>query len=152
MLGKIVSIKNSTVYVQLTINIYNIDNLIGKNVTFAGRYIGEIVSASGANLEVSLIGELVDDTFISGGISKPAFSALCKLSTPEEIDLIYGVNKNSNVLKLGKSYIYNDYDIYLNVNSFFSNHFAVFGNSGSGKSHFVAKLLQSIFYDTKKIV
>ena len=41
MIGKIVSIKNGTVYVNLTINIYQIDNLIGRNVTFANRYIGE---------------------------------------------------------------------------------------------------------------
>ena len=32
MIGKIVSIKNSIVYVQLAINIYQSDNLIGKNI------------------------------------------------------------------------------------------------------------------------
>ena len=151
MLGKIISIKNSVVYVQLTIDIYTVDNLIGKNVTFEDKYIGEIVSANGSIIEVNLIGELSDGVFHTGGMRMPSFKADCKLSTTEEIDLIYGVNKKNNVLKLGKSYIYNDYDIYLNVNSFFANHFSIFGNSGSGKSHFVAKLFQSIFYDPEKM-
>ena len=35
----------------------------------------------------------------------------------------------------------------MDVNAFFSNHFAVFGNSGSGKSYSISKILQSIFYD-----
>ena len=151
MIGKIVSIKNSIVYVQLSINIYTVENLIGKNVTFDNRYIGEVVSSTGSIIEVSLIGEINNNVFSSGGMGIPPFNATCKLTTIEEIDIIYGVNKDSNVLKLGKSYIYDDYDIYLNVNSFFANHFAIFGNSGSGKSHFVARLFQSIFYDTTKI-
>jgi len=151
MIGKIISIKNSIVYVQLSINIYSVDNLIGKNITFDNKYIGEIVSASGTVLEVSLIGEISNNVFRSGGIGIPSFNATCKLTSMEEIDIIYGVNKDSNILRLGKSYIYNDYDIYLNVNSFFANHFAIFGNSGSGKSHFVARLFQSIFYDSTKV-
>ena len=40
--------------------IYEVDNLIGKNITFDGKYIGEVVSASGTILEVSLIGEIKD--------------------------------------------------------------------------------------------
>ena len=39
----------------------------------------------------------------------------------------------------------------MNINSFFANHFSIFGNTGSGKSHFVAKLLQGIFYDAKRL-
>ena len=151
MIGKIINIKNSIVYVQLSVNIYTLDNLIGKNITFADKYIGEVVSASGSVIEVYLIGELSDNTFISGGMGVPSFGATCRLTSMEEIDIIYGVNKDSNVLKLGRSYIYDNYDIYLNVNSFFANHFAIFGNSGSGKSHFVARLFQSIFYDNAKM-
>ena len=151
MLGKIISIKNFSVYVQLSINIYDVDNLIGKNVTFDNKYVGEIVSANGTVIEINLIGELIDGVFVQGGMSKPKFNAVCKLSSNEEIDMIFGINKNNNALKLGKSYIYEDYDIYLNVNPFFSNHFSIFGNSGSGMSHFVAKLLQSIFYDPEKM-
>ena len=151
MIGKIVNIKNSVVLVSLSINIYQVENLIGKNVTFGNRYIGEIVAASSNALEVTLIGEIVNNSFISGSIGVPAFGMDCRLTTLEEIDIIYGVNRDSNVIKIGKSFIYNNYDVYLNVNSFFSGHFAIFGNSGSGKSHFVSRLLQGIFYDAKRL-
>ena len=151
MIGKIVSIKDSIVYVQLAVNIYQIDNLIGKNVTFDDRYIGEVSSATATMLEVTLIGEIINNLFISSSMGIPKFNATCRLTTLNEIDIIYGVDKSNDVIKIGKSFIYDNYDVYLNVNSFFSNHFAVFGNTGSGKSHFVARLLQGIFYDAKRL-
>ena len=151
MIGKIVSIKNSTVNVGLSINIYQVENLIGKNVTFGNRYIGEVVGVSSSILEVTLIGEIVNNMFISGSVAVPSFGMDCRLTTLEEINIIYGVNKNGNFIKIGKSFVYNNYDVCLDVNSFFSSHFAVFGNSGSGKSHFVSRLLQGIFYDAKRL-
>ena len=151
MIGKIVSIKNSVVYVQLSINIYQSENLVSKNITFDDRYIGEVSSASTSMLEVTLIGEIVNKVFVPGSMGIPAFNATCRLTTLEEIDIMYGVDRSSNVIKVGKSFIYDNYDVYLNVNSFFSSHFSIFGNSGSGKSHFVSRLLQGIFYDAKKL-
>ena len=61
MLGKIISIKNYVVYLQLSINIYQVDNLIGKNVTFDNRYIGEVLSVSNNMLEITIIGEIVNE-------------------------------------------------------------------------------------------
>lgn len=151
MIGKIVSVRNSIIYVQLSINIYQVENLIGKNVTFGDRYIGEIVGATSTMLEVNLIGQILNGSFISGGMGIPSFNAVCRLTTIEEIDTIYGIKDDSNTVKIGKSFIYDNYDVHLNVNSFFANHFAIFGNSGSGKSHFVSRLLQGIFYDAKRL-
>ena len=151
MLGKIVSVKNGMVYVQLSIDIYQEDNLMGKNVTFGDRYIGEVTAISNSVMEVSLIGEIVDNKFIPGSINIPSFSSSCRLTTLDEINIIYGIDNNSNVIKIGKSFIYNDYNVCLNVDSFFSSHFSILGNTGSGKSHFVARLLQGIFYDSKKL-
>ena len=151
MIGKIVSIKNSLIYVNLSINIYDVDNLIGKNVTFADRYIGEIGSMSNSMMEVNLIGEIVNNNFIPGNIAVPPFGSSCRLTTKEEIDIIYGVTDSNNIIRIGKSYVYNDYQICLNINSFFSGHFAILGNSGSGKSYFVSRLLQGIFYDARRL-
>ncbi len=151
MIGKIVSIKNSIVYVNLSINIYQIDNLIGKNVTFANRYIGEIGGMSATTMEVNLIGEIVNGGFIPGNLTMPPFGSECRLTTNEEINIIYGVSVTSDLIRLGRSYIYQNYPVYVNVNSFFSGHFAIFGNSGSGKSYFVSRLLQGIFYDARRI-
>ena len=151
MIGKIISIKDGVVYVSLSVNIYQADNLIGKNVTFADRYIGEIGSMSSTVMEVNLIGEIVNGKFIPGNLTMPPFGAQCRLTTNEEINTIYGVTETTDLIKLGRSYVYQDYPVYLNVNSFFSGHFAIFGNSGSGKSYFVSRLLQGIFYDARRV-
>ena len=151
MLGKIVSVKNGIVYVQLSIDVYQEDNLMGKNVTFGDRYIGEVTAIYNSMLEVSLIGEILSSKFIPGSVNMPPFNSTCRLTTLEEVNTIYGIDNNRNVIKIGKSFIYNDYNVCLNVDSFFSNHFSIFGNTGSGKSHFVARLLQGIFYDSKKL-
>lgn len=151
MIGKIVSIKNGIVYVNLSVNIYQVDNLIGKNVTFANRYIGEIDSMSSTLMEVNLVGEIINNVFIPGNLTMPPFGSECRLTTNEEINLIYGVTASADLIKVGQSYIYRNYPVYLNINSFFSGHFAIFGNSGSGKSYFVSRLLQGIFYDARRL-
>lgn len=151
MIGKIVSIKNGVIYVQLNINIYQTDNLIGKNVTFGNRYIGEICNMSNSVMEVNLIGEIINNTFIPGYLTMPSFGCECKLTSKEEIDKIYGVDNNTDLIKIGYSFIYKKYPVYLNINSFFSSHFSILGNTGSGKSYFVSRLLQGIFYDAKRL-
>ena len=151
MIGKIVSIKNNIVYVNVTFNVYETDNIIGKNVTFDNRFIGEIVSMSSNMIEVNLVGEIINGVFVSGNMVMPRFGSECRLTTKEEIDKIYAVTDTTDVIRVGKSYVYNDYPVYLNVGSFFANHFAILGNSGSGKSYFVSRLLQGVFYDARRL-
>lgn len=49
------------------------------------------------------------------------------------------------LLTIGKSVIFPDYDVKINIDKFFGFHFAVFGNTGAGKSNTVARVLQNIF-------
>ena len=49
------------------------------------------------------------------------------------------------LLPIGKSVIFSDYDVKINIDKFFGFHFAVFGNTGAGKSNTVARILQNIF-------
>ena len=151
MLGKIISIDNDKVIVKLEINIYETSNLMGKNVVFKDSdmtVIGEIIAINSNIITVSLLGELKDNKFIYGDITKPAFNSKCSLITNKELDIILNNDAVNNMI-IGKSFIYNDYDIKLDINTFFSNHFAILGNTGSGKSYSVAKIIQSIFYNYK---
>lgn len=153
MLGKIIAINESIVSVQLGINIYDYDALIGKNVIFKDNDIinvGEVTSISNNVMQVVLVGEIKNNNFVFGDIAKPSFKADCQLINNNILDLILN-NNSSNNIKLGKSYIYPNYDITLDVGNFFSNHFAILGNSGSGKSYSVAKILQSVFYQCKSL-
>ena len=43
--------------------------------------------------------------------------------------------------------LYNNAPAYVSLNTFFSNHFAIFGNTGSGKSCGVARLFQNVFFN-----
>lgn len=150
MIGKISSIKDSKIYVNLSINVYDSTNLLGKNVIFDNRFVGEIINMSSSIVEIKLIGEFVNNVFFSGNIIMPSFNSDCRLATDNEVNIIYGVS-GDNCIKLGKSLVYSNYNVYVNVNSLFSGHFAIFGNTGSGKSYFLTRLLQGIFYDAKKL-
>ena len=48
-------------------------------------------------------------------------------------------------LTIGRSVVFEDYDVKVRVDDFFGGHAAVLGNTGSGKSCTVASVLQSLF-------
>ena len=48
-------------------------------------------------------------------------------------------------LPIGKSVVFEDYEVKVRLNDFFGGHVAVLGNTGSGKSCTVASVLQSLF-------
>ena len=153
MLGKIIAINENIVSVKLEVNVYDYDSLIGKNVTFRDENItsiGEVTAIGNGIMQAILVGEIRDNKFLYGDISKPSFKAICYLIDNATLNIVLNSDA-SNTIKLGKSYIYPDYDIKLDVGNFFSNHFAILGNSGSGKSYSVAKILQSVFYQCKSL-
>lgn len=153
MLGKIIAINESIVSVKLDVNIYDCDGLISKNVVFRDTEttsIGEVIAIGNGIMQVTLVGEIRNNQFLFGDISKPSFKAICYLIDDNTLNIILN-NDAPNTITLGKSYIYPKYDIKLDVGNFFSNHFAILGNSGSGKSYSVAKILQSVFYQCKTL-
>lgn len=152
MLGKIIQVLGDTVRIQLETNLYDLDNVMGKNVIFEEgeiKIVGEILEGNTTYLDINLIGEMIGDKFIYGSIVKPSFKSPCRIITTEELDIIYQNDPNTNSISMGSSVIYRDYRISLDVNAFFSNHFAILGNSGSGKSYSTSKVLQTIFYEAK---
>ena len=152
MLGKIVSVMEDHIQVQLETNMYDLDNIIGKNVIFEEdtiKIVGEILDGNTTTLDIVLIGEIVDGKFTYGNATKPSFKTKCRIITLEELDIMYQNDPNTNSISMGNSVVYRNYRISLDVNSFFSNHFAILGNSGSGKSYSTSKILQSIFYEAK---
>lgn len=53
-------------------------------------------------------------------------------------------------LPIGKSVVFEDYEVKVRLNEFFGGHVAVLGNTGSGKSCTVASVLQSLFRKPKE--
>ena len=153
MIGKIISINGDRVRIKLDINIYSIENIMEKNVIFEEvneKIVGEVIDGDYAYLDINLIGEISkSNTFTFGSTVKPSFKTPCRLITKEELDIVYQNDSSTNSIIMGKSNIYRDYNIALDINSFFSNHFAILGNSGSGKSYSTSNIIQKIFYEAK---
>ncbi len=76
-------------------------------------------------------------------IKDDELDTIFNVSTVEES--VDGTNSRLNALKIGKSAIFQDYDIKVDINKFFGAHSAVLGNTGSGKSCTIASILQTLF-------
>ena len=106
---------------------------------------------------LNLIGEIIDNRFYFGVSKMPLiFSEIHVISerdlmTMLEVgmeELVVGEENGETraiLLPIGKSVIFSDYDVKINIDKFFGFHFAVFGNTGAGKSNTVARILQNIF-------
>ena len=106
---------------------------------------------------LNLIGEIVEDKFQFGVSKMPLiFSTVYIVSQKELITMLeigkeeIKISEESNktraiLLTIGKSVIFPDYDVKINIDKFFGFHFAVFGNTGAGKSNTVARILQNVF-------
>ena len=99
-------------------------------------------------IDILLMGEIKDNVFISGILKYPSVESLCRIVYKQELELIIGVQDytDKNTLLVGSSLLYEGFKVTAKVNDFFSQHFAIIGNSGCGKSCGVATLIQNMFY------
>ena len=135
------------------------------------KIIAEIVSVEEKNLfsnkelskpngtrlvALSLIGEITDDSFCFG-VSKPPhiyaeisiihqsdLQIMLDVGESEE-EIVEGTNTRLRSLRIGQSVVFPDYPVNINIDRFFGFHFAVFGNTGAGKSNTIARIIQNIF-------
>ena len=151
MLGKIVEVRDELVRVKMSIDIKMQPSLSNLHVICEEdnkKIVGEIISIDEEYLDVNIIGEIIDGRYLPGVQKKPSFKAKVRIIGLDELTLILGPSQRSNdTFYLGESSIYNNYGINVNINNFFSNHFSIIGNSGSGKSCGTATIIQNLFYE-----
>ena len=150
MLGKIISIEENIVYVKLNPQITNIGNITNSFVVFENNennLVGEVININENTLQVNLIGQIKENTFVSGISKKPSLDSIVKIVSKEKVPYIIGMPtyKENKDLLLGTSPIYDDVQIGVNINDFFSKHFTIIGSTGSGKSCGVARIFQNLF-------
>lgn len=150
MLGKIIGIDNNTVFIKLNIELDKFQSILNNYVIMEEpekKYIGEITDIKDGIGSINLLGELIEDDFVFGVIKKPSFAATVKLISKEKIPMIIGLPnyQESKDLIIGESAIYEGIPVGVDINQFFSNHFAIFGSTGSGKSCSIARILQNLF-------
>lgn len=153
MLGNIVYINDNVAHIEIPAGTPVGENLMNMHIIFEDdkkKILGEVEDISKDLIKVRLLGEIVNNKFIGGVIRKPTLSANIRIITKDEFGLITGEDGPES-MNLGVSPLYDDYPIKVNINDLFSNHMAIFGNTGSGKSCGVARLLQNVFENNKFI-
>jgi len=115
------------------------------------KVVGEIIKISDEEINILLIGEIENNIFAPGIIKKPSNNIIPRIINVDELELIIGKNQDSkNNLIIGSSSIYRNFNISISLNSFFANHSAIIGNTGSGKSCGVARILQNLFIKSQE--
>ncbi len=95
-------------------------------------------------VRAKMLGELIDGNFVGGILRKPNLDSSIRSLRDDELNYIVGEKKSSNLL-LGVSPFYGYKNIYVDLNELFSKHICIFGNTGSGKSCGVARIIQNVF-------
>ena len=150
MFGSILKIYDDHVVIENKSNVID-TNYLNLHVIFSDndkKVVGEIINIERDIIDILLIGIINDNVFTSGLVRKPNLSGGCRVIYKSELELLLGNQDLDNVdsFYIGKSLVYDGFNITSKFNNFFSNHFAVIGNTGSGKSCTVTRLLQNIFY------
>ena len=147
MFGKIKYISDNTAVVEINKEGQVIPNLMNLHIIFEdgnNTLLGEIKNIDENTVKIEMLGEFLGTKFIPGTIKKPSLSSNLRVINNTELDILMGSN-NFESLYLGKSPTYADRNIFVNINDMFSNHLAIFGNSGSGKSYSFSRLFQNVF-------
>lgn len=112
---------------------------------------------SSRQIYLSLLGEIINGIFYFGVSKMPLiFSEIHIISEKDLKTMLEVGNEEEDIpemegktrallLPIGESVIFPDYAVRINIDKFFGFHFAVFGNTGAGKSNTIAKILQIIF-------
>ena len=145
MFGKIIYIGNNMAHVEIGANVST--DIMNMHVIFEKddvKILGEVEDIDQSIVKIKLLGEFLNGKLVGGLTRKPSLDSNLRIIDPSEVPALLGDN-DENSLLLGSSPYYNNSNIYINVNKFFSNHFAIFGNSGSGKSCGVSRVVQNVF-------
>ena len=151
MFGKIVYISDNEAHVEMPSDGSLSTNIMNMHVVFEDekkKILGEVEDISDKIIKIRFLGEIVDGHFVGGVIRKPTFNAKLRLINRDEVGMLVGEDNDSSFV-LGVSPLYDDFPIRVDINDLFSSHMAIFGNSGSGKSCGVARILQNIFANPK---
>ena len=151
MFGKILYISNTEAHVETPKDGSISTNIMNMQVIFEDekkKILGEVEDISSDIIKIRFLGEITNGKFVGGVIRKPTFNSNLRLISDEEVNLIVGDDTPSSFV-IGESPLYDSHPISVDINDLFSSHMAIFGNSGSGKSCGVARLLQNVFENQK---
>ena len=150
MFGKILSVEDNNITME---NLFKRveSTLIGVHIVFdepSFKVVAEITAITSSIVSCVMVGEFINNQFRSGIVHKPTSNARIRIVSKDEVVSLVGnqgIDTETDIY-IGKSLTYEGFNVSANLDDFFSNHFAIIGNTGSGKSCSVARLFQNIFY------
>lgn len=150
MFGRIIGFEDSKIILENLKGVAD-TNYIGYHVVFPEndhKIVGEIVGIDNKQIVILLIGEINNGRFSNGVLKKPGINTVARIIFKSELEAILGSQNylDKKTLLFGTSPIYKDYVITSDLNNFFANHFSIIGNTGSGKSCGLARLIQNVFF------
>ena len=153
MFGKIKFIAENTAHVESIASAEEMGDLMNVHVVFEAPdqlILGEVEEVNDQVIKIRFLGEFHDGKYVSGVIRKPVMSSVIRTINDKELKAIVGTYDDTT-FKVGTSSIYKGYEVCADINNLFANHMAVFGNTGSGKSCGVARIVQNIFANPKLV-
>ena len=151
MFGNIKYITEGEAHVEANLKEGQELDVMNMNVVFEApdqRILGEVEEVNGDTIKIRFLGEFLENRYVSGVIRKPLLSSKIRMVSPEELQELVGTYDETTLL-IGRSSIYKDYNVCVKINDLFANHMAIFGNTGSGKSWGVSRLVQNMFSNPK---
>jgi len=135
---------------------YVVSEVVGlreRDITIPGGRSDFDLAASSKYLDVVPVGMLPmgGGDFRFGVSIFPSLYSDALYALDDELDRVFDTQQlpedrtRVRVLPIGKSVVFEDYDVKVRLDEFFGGHAAVLGNTGSGKSCTVASVLQSLF-------
>lgn len=149
MFGKILTIDGNSCKIENLSKVIH-SELMNCHVIFPEKdrkVMGEITKITDEVIDILLVGEIKNNKFYPGVVKKP--NIVPRIINVSELELVIGTQSKSLPV-LGESSIYKGFNINLPIDDFFANHSAIIGNTGSGKSCGVTRILQNIIINSLK--
>ena len=149
MFGKILTIDGNSCKIE-NISKVTHSELMNCHVIFPEKdrkVMGEISKITDEVIDILLVGEIKNNKFYPGVVKKP--NTVPRIINVSELELVIGT-QSKGLPVLGESSIYKGFNINLPIDDFFANHSAIIGNTGSGKSCGVTRILQNIIINSEK--
>jgi len=154
MFGKILSVYEYTVEIE-NISHRVESSFVGVHIVFEdqNKVVAEITRITCDKIECVLVGEFINNKFFNGIVHKPGTNCFIRIVNKEEVMQLVGdqIVDSPTSLYIGKSMVYEGFNVSARIDDLFSNHYAILGNTGSGKSCTVSRLFQNLFYRKKYI-
>lgn len=104
-------------------------------------------------MKATMIGTIDEGRFRQGINLFPVLDSPVLITTKKDLDAIFGKSSEQDgassdepgfCIPIGRSAVFQDYDIKIDPDAFFGKHAAIIGSTGSGKSCTIATIIQSI--------